>query len=162
MRLFLFVGLHFESHFSWKIKEINYTKYHQQKYLCRSYDNYTFWTQFKHTKTLTLKLLTILFHPEQDWTEDINQIYRTKGLPSNEKRQRLLKKYQELYNEILNTSAESEASLYQSSQSSNTLPERIGYGNYRKIFAEGYCKKIEAKFGRDGKKLPDMDSKVRR
>ena len=102
-----------------------------------------------------------LVHSDQDWADEVGQIYRTKNVSSNEKKARLLNKYKELYDEILNINAESEASLYQSSQSSNTLPDRIGYGNYRKIFAEVFCKKIEAKFGKDGIKLPSMDSKVR-
>ena len=72
-----------------------------------------------------------------------------------------MQKYQALYNEILNVDADSEASLYDSSQSSNTLPHRIGYGNYRKVFAQDFCKKIEAEFGKDGKELANMDSKVR-
>ena len=98
---------------------------------------------------------------EKDWADDVAQIYRTKSLSSTEKKQQLMQKYQDLYNEILNVDADSEASLYESSQSSNTLPHRIGYGNYRKTFAQDFCKKIESKFGKDGKKLANMDSKVR-
>ena len=98
---------------------------------------------------------------EKDWADDVLQIYRTKSLPTTEKKQQLMQKYKDLYNEILNADADSEASLYESSQTSNTLPQRIGYGKYRKMFAQDFCKEIESKFGKDGKKLSDMDSKVR-
>ncbi len=68
--------------------------------------------------------------------------------------------YRSLYEQILNVNSDSEASLYADSQSANSLPEKIAYGSYRMMFAKDFSKKIEAKFGRAGSKLPAFDSKV--
>ncbi len=88
----------------------------------------------------------------------MSQMYRIKA--SAEKKKRLMEAYRDLYDQILNIDAQSEDSLYQVSQFQNSQPDKVPYGNYRRMFARDFCRKIEAKFGKDGKKLAELDVKV--
>ena len=91
--------------------------------------------------------------------DEVLRIY-SKNLSTAETEKQLIDAYREINNRIINVDSESEASLYESSQATGTMPERIGHGKFRRDFAKIYTKKFEADFGRNGSKFRGMTPKV--
>ncbi len=98
----------------------------------------------------------------KDWVEEVGKIYEKyeKKDGGAQKQKELIDLFKDIYPRIFNVDSESEASLYESSQATGTMPERIGQGKFRRDFAKKYAKRIESDFGRNGSKLPSMSLKV--